>query len=265
MRRRAPQFFAAIAAVVLVPSIVWAQATWLPTPAPAVTAENEGWYQSGDPVMFAGNIYFPTGPLIHFDANQMVRSGDFRGIPLYSLTTIEPYSKVYVPLASGLMKPYERRRAGDIAGTAGSSTPSFPVVNPHDPREEAAVYGSLIQAAAPPMLSESLYGTRPPEPVGPGGLVEPAPIATTGATPYPLGPLASARKPEGLDGIYIDYRDRRWMLSGAAVELDTTLFTAIGEYRGFPVYRKGDDERTIYVTVARNARELLAPYSAGGR
>ena len=265
MRRRAPQFFAAIAALVLVPNAASAQATWLATAPPAVTAESEGWYLNGDPVMFAGNIYFPTGPLIHFDANQMVRSGDFRGIPLYTLTTIEPYSKVFVPLASGLMKPYERRRAGDIAGTAGSSMPSFPVVNPHDPREEAAVYRPLIQAAAPPMLSESLYGTAPVQPVAPPAIVEPEPIATTGAAPYPLGPLTSARKPEGLNGIYIDYGDRRWLLSGAAVELDSTQFRRIGEYRGFPVYRKGDDERTIYVTVAHNARELLAPYSAGGR
>ena len=55
------------------------------------------------------------------------------------------------------------------------------------------------------------------------------------------------------------------MLSGSAVELDSAQFTKIGDYRGFPVYRRGDDERTIYVTVAHDARELLAPYSAGGR
>jgi hypothetical protein len=263
MRRRAPQFFAAIAAAFLVQAVVWGQATWRPTQQPIVTAENEGWYLSGDPVTFAGNIYFPTGPLIHFDPNQMVRSGDFRGIPLYTLTTIEPYSKVYVPLSSGLMRPYERRRAGDVAGTSGSSTPSFPVVSPHDPREEAGVYRGLIQAAAPPMVSELPFRAEA-EPVAPRAVVTPEPIATTGtAAPYPLGPLASARKPEGLNGIYIDYRDRRWMLSGSAVELDTTQFTRIGDYRGFPVYRKGGDERTIYVTVAHSARELLAPYSAG--
>ncbi len=261
MRRRAPQFFAAIAAIVLVPTLAWAQATWLPTPVPSITAENESWYLNGDPVMFAGNVYFPTGPLMPFDANQMVRSGDFRGIPLYSLTTIEPYSKVYVPLSGGLMKPYERKRAGDVAGTAGSSTPSFPVVNPHDPREEAAVYGQLIQAAAPPMLRESVYGGYG-EPTARRPSEEPEPVATTGATPYPLGPLASARKPEGLNGIYVEYQDRRWMLSGSAVELDAAQFKRIGEYRGFPVYQKGGDEQTIYVTVAHSARELLAPYSA---
>jgi hypothetical protein len=134
-------------------------------------------------------------------------------------------------------------------------------VNPHDPREEAAVYGQLIQAAAPPMLRESVYGGSG-EPAARRPSVEPGPVATTGAAPYPLGPLASARKPEGLNGIYVDYRDRRWMLSGSAVELDSTQFTRVGEYRGFPVYRKGDDEQTIYVTVAQGARELLAPYSA---
>jgi hypothetical protein len=134
-------------------------------------------------------------------------------------------------------------------------------VNPHDPREEAAVYGQLIQAAAPPILRESVSGGYG-EPAARRPSDTPEPVATTGATPYPLGPLASARKPEGLNGIYVEYQDRRWMLSGSAVELDSAPFTRIGDYRGFPVYRKGDDEQTIYVTVAHSARELLAPYSA---
>jgi hypothetical protein len=90
------------------------------------------------------------------------------------------------------------------------------------------------------------------------------PVATTGSSipDYPLGPLVSARKPEGLNGIFVEYRDRRWFSSGPAVELDTARFTQIGDYHGFPVYRLGDDEKTIYVTVAKSARGLIAPYSA---
>jgi hypothetical protein len=109
-----------------------AQATLQPTPPPTVTAEAEQWYRNGEPVMFAGNIYYPAGAPIHFNGNEMVRSGTYQGVPLYSRTTIEPYSLVFVPLAGRVMQPYERRRDGDLAGTVGSTTPSFPVATSRD-------------------------------------------------------------------------------------------------------------------------------------
>ena len=117
---------AALSSALLVPA-ARAQVNMQPTPAPTVTAENEAWYQSGEPLMFAGNLYYPAGPAIHFIANEMVRSAFYRGIPLYSRTTIEPYSVVFVPVAGGMMQPYERPRTGDIAGTSGSSVAALPV------------------------------------------------------------------------------------------------------------------------------------------
>jgi hypothetical protein len=74
----------------------------------------------------------------------------------------------------------------------------------------------------------------------------------------------SARQPQGLNGVFVEYRDRRWFSNGAAVELDATRFRRIGDYHGFPVYRQADDEKTIYVTVAKGAEGLIAPYSARG-
>jgi len=163
MRRRAPQLFAVVAAFSILQAVAFGQATMRPTPAPIVTAENESWYLAGEAVLYAGNVYYPTGPIVFFDSHEMVRSGDYRGIPLYSLTTIEPYSKVFVPVGSGLMKPYERRRSGDLAGTAGSTTPSFPIVSPYDPYAEVpASYGRRPRQYEPSRSSELTTEYRPP-------------------------------------------------------------------------------------------------------
>ena len=123
-----------------------AQMNMRTTPSPLVTAENEGWYQRGDPVMYAGDVYYPAGPQVYFNPNEMVRSGVFLGVPIYTRTTIEPFSIVYVPVSHGLMQPYERRRAGEVAGTAASAAPSFPI--------ERGIEGTtgdlLLRGAAPP-------------------------------------------------------------------------------------------------------------------
>ena len=76
---------------------VVAQISMQPTSPPTVTADNETWYVTNEPVMFAGNPYYPAGPSMHFLPNEMVLSGFFRGVPLYTRTTIEPYSVVLVP------------------------------------------------------------------------------------------------------------------------------------------------------------------------
>jgi hypothetical protein len=261
MRRRAPQLFAVAAVCSFVRIIGYGQVTMLPTPPPIVTAENESWFLAGEPVLYAGSVYYPTGPLVYFNPNEMVRSGDYLGIPLYTRTTLEPYSLVFVPAGGGLMKPYERRRAGDIAGTVGSTLPSFPVVSPYDRQAEVSAIAGLIRAPAPPMQVAPIMGTAYPVPER--GAIQPPfePVATAGAPYPPPGPLVSARLPEGLDAIFVDYSERRWFNKGHAVELDPAAFTRIGEYHGFAVYRRGEDDQTIYITVSRGARDLVAPYS----
>ena len=82
----------------------WAQIAIQPTPAPLVTAENEAWYRAGEPIAFAGNLYYRGGAAIHFLPNEMVRSGFYRGVPLYSRTTIEPFSMIFVPAGGELMQ-----------------------------------------------------------------------------------------------------------------------------------------------------------------
>jgi hypothetical protein len=244
-----------------------AQVNIQPTPAPAVTAENEAWYKDGDPIMFAGNLYYRAGPAIHFIANEMVRSAFHEGIPLYSRTTIEPYSVVFVPMAGGMMQPYERRRTGDLAGTSGSSVAALPVDMPSVSAPPAT---PLLQAAAPPMLGStapaevSSVGREPVDSREPqveaGNRPSSPPIGTTGRVGS--SPRSSLRvRPGSANGIFVEYKEERWFSSGPPIARDSRAFKQIGEFGGFPVYvapQAGDS--TIYIPVARGV-DALAPFS----
>ncbi len=97
-------------------------------PPPAVTAASASWQLSGQPIFHAGSFYYPAGATVFFDGRVMTRTGHYEGVPLYSDVTLEPFSIVYVPVGGARMRPYERRRDGELAGTVGSRTPSFPIV-----------------------------------------------------------------------------------------------------------------------------------------
>ena len=148
--------------------------------------------RAGEPIVFAGNYYYPAGPAIHFLANEMVPTGSYRGIQLYSRTTIEPYSVVFVPVAGGLMQPYERRRAGDLAGTTGSSVPSFPVEIP-------SAFGTppVIQAQGPPFVETNMSNETVDG--GPQGAVDVEPVARgrrSGYDPERSAGLSAAPRPK---------------------------------------------------------------------
>jgi hypothetical protein len=246
-------------ALTLMPIAAAAQVTFRPTPVPIVTAENERWYLEGQPITYSGSVYYPSGPSVYFNPYEMVRSGEFRGIPLYALKTREPYAVVFVPLVGGQMQPYERRRAGEMAGTVGSSAPSFPVDRDH----EATMPDTGLQAMGSPVAREfyPIYGYSPMD----LRASEPAPAESTAGTPAeaPRGPLTTALKPTGLNAFYVEYEGRRWFSNGSALLLDPARFSRSGEYHGFPVYvSSGGPSETIYVAVASAATGLLTPYSA---
>src|SRR4051812_24518450 len=111
---------AAVTLLALLPAAAGAQVVWQPTPPPLVTAENTSWYNAGSPVEWNGDLYYPAGAIQHFNRYQMVRSGAFQGIPLYTDTTLQPNSILFVPLSGERMQPYERMRTGELAGTTGS-------------------------------------------------------------------------------------------------------------------------------------------------
>ena len=94
---------------------------------PYVTAANAAWRLTGEPIYYAGRLYYPTGPTEYFDGEVMARTGMYEGVPVYQNRTLEPYSMVFVPIGGNLMRPYELKREGRLVGTIGSRTPSFPI------------------------------------------------------------------------------------------------------------------------------------------
>src|SRR5215217_4744025 len=90
--------------VLLMSGAAHAQVTWQPTQPPLVTAENESWFRAGQPLEWNGEIYYPAGAAEGFNRYQMVRAGSYRGIPLYTDATLEPYSIVFVPIGGGRMQ-----------------------------------------------------------------------------------------------------------------------------------------------------------------
>jgi hypothetical protein len=251
-------------------SVASAQVNLQPTPTPIVTAENEVWYRTGEPVLYAGSVYYPAGPAIHFNGDEMVRSGFYRGVPLYSRTTIEPYSVVFVPIGGGTMQPYERRRTGEIAGTSGSTVSALPV-------EIAPAVGAspeeapILQAPAPPIVAsesfvDQLAVPQPrPAPTRPAlrtRLVPPSPsVGTTGRVANSSGPVATRIRPQAANGIFVEFNKGRWYSSGPPMSLDPRVLTRIGEWHGFPVYvAAGGGDSTIYIPIAQGL-EALAPYS----
>src|SRR5439155_20373089 len=100
------------------------------TPPPDVSAAGAEWQINGVPIVVGGLSYYATRAFRLFDGQVMSQTGLFDGVPVYSDTTIEPYSELYVPVGNGRMRVYERRRERELAGTTGSHVPTFPVESP---------------------------------------------------------------------------------------------------------------------------------------
>jgi len=261
MRSRALLFVAAV----LLSGAAEAQVMWQPTEPPLVTAENEAWYRTGAAIEWNGEFYYPAGAAEAFNRYQMVRAGSYRGIPLYTDTTLEPYSIVFVPIGGGRMQPYERPRTGMLVGSVGSRSPLLPTgtagvlsVTPE---------GYVAQAPAPPTFARA-YDLGPaaaPQPISPAVPIvgttgsttssAPRPAATTGRTTTVTNRTGAAARPTGINSVWFDYNGRRWESAGKAVELDTA-FTQVGTYRGSPVYQHGGDGM-IYVPTTTG---LVAPF-----
>jgi hypothetical protein len=235
-----------------------AQIMLQPTAPPKVTAETESWYVSGVPISLGGNLYYPAGPIIHFSQNEMVRTGTYGNIPIYVRTTQEPGSIIYVPLAGGLMRPYERPRSGDLAGTVGSTAPSFVVSLPSEEQ-----FTGLLEAPSPPTgVAVGTTGFIPTEPAPEPPAAAPEPVGTAG--PVMLSPartrIQTALRPVGLNSVFIDFQGTRWFSAGPAVEFSADRFIPIGEHRGFPVYQQKGQPGVIYLALLPGTTGLVGPY-----
>jgi hypothetical protein len=226
------------------------------TDPPSVTAVNESWFRLGEPLQLGGELYFRAGATVFFDGNRMARIGHYNGIPLYADTTVEPYSVVLVPVTRGLLQPYERPRRGELAGTTGSGAPAFPVYP-----VPASV--TPTAAATPPTGLPAPIGAVSAFTQDPAAVAVPARVDTAApGTPAPetgdARAVASLLRPESNDGVWIQFEDRRWVSAGAAVPLAEVDFVRVGDYKGFPVFRRRfSSDEAIYLPTRAG---LAAPY-----
>jgi hypothetical protein len=210
-----------------------AQISMRPTPWPEVSAARADWYQRGEPLFYNGGEYLPSGPMTFFDGNVMVQTMTYRGVPIYENVTLETHSIVYVPVSGQLMRPYERRRDGDLAGTVGSRTPSMPVT----PASAASEPAQLPFFVAPPVEIIAAPAVRSAEPVA----------------------WEVVRRPVSNDGIWLTYNGSQWLSAGRAVVHAPAGFAQIGQYAGRPVYqRMGGPQDEIYVPTVVGG--MLAPF-----
>jgi hypothetical protein len=233
-----------VTVALLVPNIGNAQAFQFRTPPPEVSAAAAFWQINSEPIMVGGLMYYPTRGFRLFDGQIMAQTGLFQGVPVYSDTTLEPFSELYVPLSGGRMRVYERRRQGELAGTMGSHLPTFPVESPSVPVREQIVVGQSAVGTSgsdvPRVASDSA-------------------TAVLGVRSRPRRTVMTPVQNGVANGVWLEFNGGRWYSSGAAESFSPDRFEPIGEYRGFPVYRdKTANTTDIWVSVVKDGP--LAPY-----
>ena len=256
-------------AAILPASPAHAQVTWQPATPPAVTAEHESWFQAGDPIVWSGAYYYQTGPRQFFNGDQMVRTGSFRGIPLYTDATLEPFSIVFVPVGGGLMQPYERRRSGALAGTTGATAPSFPteIATEGLATDRSGLAVDIAQAPGAPARARAydLAPSAPPSVATPP-LTSVGPPASrpalgtsgriTAITPTTPSGRRTGRAP--VNTIWVNYNGRRWFADGLPIAPRQGELTQRGTYYGFPVFTRAGDDTTIYIPSVHGG--LVTPF-----
>jgi hypothetical protein len=215
-----------------------------PTPAPLVTGDNASWFSLGEPVEWNGHLYYPTGTQEQFNPYQMVPDGSYRGVPLYTSSAREPGSTVFVPLSSGLMKPYLRRLTEEPGTTGVPEAPSAPTGGFTSTEGVTVIYQALaVPAPAPaPVAAATLRSMSEP-------------MASAKAAPHIVSTLIP---PAGVNGIWVNYDGHRWFLAGKAIEYDAAALAEVGTYHGWSVYSRKGDRSTIYIPTTPGR---LAPYA----
>ena len=70
--------------------------------------------------------------------------------------------------------------------------------------------------------------------------------------------MATLRRPESNDGVWIRYAEKKWISAGKTVPFEDSAFVLVGQYGDFPVYRRARaTEEVIYVPMRKG---LVMPY-----
>jgi hypothetical protein len=235
MRARA---LAAVLILATLPTTATAQVVMRSEPAPSRVAGGTDWYRSGEPVLHRGELFYPGGAQAFFQKDVMVLVGEFRGVPVYADPTLETGSIIYVPVEGALMQPYERLRAGELAGTSGSRMPSYPAATSTELMvvPQAVVAGTKVPAEPIGDLDPAAETALAEAPVVPAVRVE------------TIAPDRAAGEPRGT-GIWIEWNGVAWNAAGPSVRVGAQM-KRIGTYNGRAVF-SGADERTIWVETAQ--------------
>jgi len=247
-------------AVLLTPDAATAQVYQLPTPAPVVTGAEASWRGTGQPIYYAGAVYYPSGPTEFFDGQIMARTGLVDGVPVYENKTLEPWSVVLVPVGRNLMQPYERRRSGPLTGTVGSRMPAQPIQRDvelsvaNDSLRDGDVAGFPL---APTSRAQWTWPTPRPAAAAAPALGPQSRNATPSSVPVIR---AVPRRETTNAGVYVDFAGAHYYSSGKVVTHDEAKYTKIGELGGASVFREvSGSEKTIHVEVVADGP--LAPYT----
>jgi hypothetical protein len=151
--------------------------------------------------------------------------------PLTELRKLDPY------------KPSEAALLRDIGG----ALPLWGVI----------WYPGPAPASLTPFPAEAAR-TLPAKPTAPSaaaGEERAAPPTTISAAPTSM---ATVRRPETNDGVWIEFAGRKWIATGPPVPFERSRFVRTGEYGQFPVYKRpATNEEVIYLPIPG---DLLAPY-----
>jgi hypothetical protein len=230
----------------LLPIVGNAQVYQFLTPPPDISAASAPWQISGEQIVVGGLVYNATRGFRLFDGHVMAQTGLYDGVPVYSDTTIEPYSEIYVPVGDSRMRVYERRRERELAGTTGSHAPTYPVESRYGRP------GSDRVAGMSKMGHHGMVATR-----------------RASESPIPVEPqpprhtlILTRVPPSGApNGVWMEFKGARWYSDGAAAQFSTDRFEPIGDYRGFPVYRDRTSPANDRLWVAVVKDGPLAPYT----
>jgi hypothetical protein len=231
--------------VVLLPNTGSAQVFQFRTPPPEVSAAGAQWQMNSEPIMVGGLTYYPTRGFRLFDGQVMAQTGMYENVPVYSDTTLEPYMEIYVPLGSGRLRVYERRRDRELAGTTGSHAPTFPVESPSVPPPAEQLVGSAGAVGT--------GGTLVPRAASGGAILPERARSRRTSIITAVAPSTPAK------GVWLDFNGARWYASGPAEPFSPDRFEPMAEYHGFPVYRdKISNSDEIWVAAVKDGP--LAPY-----
>ena len=144
--------------------------------------------------------------------------------PVHELAKLDPYKPSHAALL----------RLGGALPVWAIGWPTAMVV--FDPRREPTAATEILRRERPQRRADA---------------------ASVAAEPSAPTAIATLRRPETNDGIWVDFDGRRWILAGRPVAFESSQFERAGELDGHAVYRRRGEADLIFV---EGGEKGVAPY-----